>query len=117
MLRDWHRHDIFDALTERGWEGPLPFQVSSDERRYVGESYTFRRSGEQLQLHFVADFGDGYGGPRTIEAVVAVCFRPTELWLHRTRDSKWKRQLLFWASRVSGLAVPEIREPNLPPKV
>ena len=113
LMKDWHRSDIFDALIQRGWEGPVTFEVSSNEASYVGEGCSFRRSGGHVQLFFVADIGTGFTGPESIEAVVA---KPTggELWLHRTRDSKWKRQLLFWANRVSGMALPEAREPNLP---
>jgi len=113
-MKDWHRSDIFDALAERGWKAPVALQVSTDEASYVGEAYTLVRDGENAQMYFVADYGTGFDGADSIEAVVA---KPTgdELWLHRTRDSNWRRQLLFWVNRVSGMAVPEIREPNLPP--
>ncbi len=115
-MKDWHCSDIFDAMAKRGWEGPLPVEVSLAERGYVGESYSFRREGEEVQLHFVADVGTGFDGPESIEAVVT---KPIEheLWLRRIRDSKWKRQLLVWADRVSGLTPPDIREPNFPPSL
>jgi hypothetical protein len=115
MLTKWHRSDIFTALNKRRWEGPFPNSVSEEERRYVGESYSFRRQDEQLKLYFVADFGDGYSGPKSIEAAIGVGFGRDELWLHRTRDSKWRRQLLFWADLLSGIPVPDIREPNTRP--
>jgi hypothetical protein len=82
----------------------------------VGELYTFSRKDEAVELYFVADFGTGLDGLRSIEAVVA---KPAgeELWLHRTQGSKWKRQLAFWANRVWGMTVPDIREQNLRPNV
>jgi len=98
-MKDWHRSDIFDALAERGWKAPVALQVSTDEASYVGEAYTLVRDGENAQMYFVADYGTGFDGADSIEA----------------RDSNWRRQLLFWVNRVSGMAVPEIREPNLPP--
>jgi len=115
MLTKWHRADIFTALNKRGWEGPFPNSVSEEEHRYVGESYSFRRANEELKLHLVADFGDGYSSLKSVETAIGVGCEREELWLHRTRDSKWQRQLLFWADRLSGIATPELREPNLPP--
>lgn len=114
MLKKWHRTDIFSALNKRKWEGPFPNPISEEERRYVGESHTFRRQSEELKIYFVADFGDGYSGPKSIEAVEGLRLGLEQLWLHRTRDSKWQKQLLFWADRLSGIATPDTREPNLP---
>lgn len=115
-MKDWHRVDIFAALAERGWSSPSPHQILPEESGYVGEAFSFERKDEAIELYFVADFGAGFDGPQSVEAVHA---KPSgdELWLHRTRDSKWIRALAFWANRVSKMPLPEGREPNRPPRV
>ena len=111
-MKDWHRSDIFAALVELGWTVPVPIQIPP-EQYHVGEAYQLSRGSDAIELYFVADIGTGFHGLRSIEAVVA---EPSgeELWLHRTRDSKWQMQLTFWANRLAGLPFPETREPNLP---
>ena len=119
MIKAWHRSDIFDSLVQRGWQEASSPQLSPEQLGYVGEAYTFHRSNERIDVYFVADLGIGFVGPESIEAVVAKTSNfhagaITELWLHRTRNSKWRMSLMFWSNRVSGIETPNSREPNLP---
>ena len=103
MLRDWHTEDIFDALRRRNWEGPFPFTQNLEY--YVGEAHLFTRKDETLCLYIISDIGRGFTGKKSLEAVIAQSARARgELWLHRTRDAKWKKELLDWADKVSGPA-------------
>jgi hypothetical protein len=104
MLKDWHKNDIFEALRQRGWQGPKELPFSREQLYYVGEAYSFQRSPESVHLHFAADIGTGFNGVKSIESAVASFEgNPTlyDLWLHRTRDSKWRAELVSWADRVS----------------
>ena len=102
-MKDWHRSDIFAALAGRGWTVPEPIPIPPGQN-HVGEAYRLNRGSDAVELYFVADLGTGFQGRGSIESVVAT---PSgeELWLQRTRDSKWKLQLVFWASRISDEAV------------
>jgi len=101
VLKDWHKEDIFRALNDRGWSGPFPLDTVS---RVVGESYLFVCGEESLNLFFVADMGTGLQGKKSIEAVWAqtkLSKERYELWLHRKKDAKWKKELHDWAEEVS----------------
>lgn len=112
-MKDWHRTDVFAALTERGWSAPSPLSVLPEQARYVGEAYGFTRNGKSVDLFFVADFGTGLNGRHSIEAAIAMP-SDEQLWFRRARDSKWRRALTFWANRISGMPRAGSREPNLP---
>ena len=104
MLKDWHKNDIFEALRRRGWQGPNELPLSHEQFCYVGEAYSFQRSAKSIHLYFAADFGTGFDGEKSIESVVALFEGDSalyDLWLHRTRDSKWRAELVSWADRVS----------------
>jgi hypothetical protein len=112
-MKDWHRTDVFAALTERGWGAPSPLPILPEQAHYIGETYSFTRNSERVQVYFVADFGTGLNGPQSIEAAIAMpC--DEQLWLRRTRDTKWRRAVAFWANRISGMPKAGGREPNLP---
>jgi hypothetical protein len=104
MLTDWHKNDIYEALRRRGWQGPNELPFSREQLYYVGEACYFQRSAESVHLHFVADIGTGFHGEKSIESVVASFEGDPalyDLWLQRTRDSKWRVELIAWADRVS----------------
>ena len=104
MLKDWHKEDVFNALKNRGWNGPLLLDAVSG---VVGESYAFTRDEEELELFFIADIGTGLEGKKSIEAARAIAKPDKEefnLWLHRTRDAKWKKELHSWAEQISSRA-------------
>jgi hypothetical protein len=101
MLKDWHKEDVFNVLRNRDWIGPSPLDVVSP---MVGEAHTFTRGVEVLNLFYVTDIGTGVKGRKSIEAVWAQ-IEPNEeryeLWLHRVRDAKWKKELHNWAEQIS----------------
>jgi hypothetical protein len=99
MLKQWHRDDIFAALCRRGWSNPIQLEVLSDWYA-VGEAWTASRPQETLKMFFVADYGTGYKGIDSIESLSATVDgndREHHLWLHRTRNSRWKSAVLEWA--------------------
>ena len=105
MLTTWHLEDIASALRLRGWEGPrpLPTRVPGEygDHGENGHVHRYERDGRELRLFFWTDL------PSTIDAnlfkVVARSAdrEPEELWLHRTRNRKWKLDLVRWADAVS----------------
>ena len=100
MITDWHREDIASALNRRGWVGPERLEP---EAYFEGERSVFRRGSQELNVSFVSDLGDGYAGPRSLEEAIATRHGSSEarLWLHRRRDSKWRRDLFRWADVAS----------------
>src|SRR5271157_1877503 len=65
-IKDWHRADIFSALTERGWDGPSSITISPEHADHVGEAYEFKRNNETVEIYLVADSGTGLNGPRSM---------------------------------------------------
>ena len=105
MLKPWHKEDVFTALQSRGWGGPSPLDVVSP---VVGESHAFTRGEEVLKLYFVADIGTGFLDEKSIESVSALIEpgrEASELWLHRRRDARWKKELHDWAEQISAAAI------------
>jgi hypothetical protein len=106
MLTAWHLEDIAYALRNRGWEGPQPLPTCVPGEYGDGDEYghvhRYERDGRELRLFFWTDL------PSTIDdnlfEVVATSSgrEPKELWLHRTRNAKWKRDLIRWADTISG---------------
>ena len=103
MLKPWHKEDIWAALAARGWSVPVPVQAGYYT---VGEAYRINRSQTEATLLFVADAGQGFTGPKSIEEVVLEGQAASRLWLHRTRDRKWQAELYKWADQLSGLTPP-----------
>jgi hypothetical protein len=103
MLKQWHKEDVFNALQHRGWAQPVPLDFPQDWY-YVGEAWSASRLNKILKLYFVADFGTGFKGTDSIESIAGrLVGDPGEydLWLHRTRDAKWRSSLIEWANRLS----------------
>jgi hypothetical protein len=103
MLKAWHKEDVFNALTDRGWLGPALLAYPKDWH-YVGEAWSFSRTNYTLNLYFVADYSTGF---HSADSVESICGRLTDdakeydLWLRRARDAKWKASVILWANQVS----------------
>lgn len=95
MLDLWHLDAIAGALNQRGWAGPDECEPAD---YFEGRVQVFRRGSQELRLSYQADLGEGYKGDSSLEEVVAGRHR---LWLHRTENAKWKRDLVNWADAVS----------------
>ena len=94
---------MFNALQKRGWTGPALVQHPSDWY-YVGEAWCFTRDNRTLNLYFVADLGTGFHVPGTIESVACRLDGDQseyDLWLERTRNTKWKASVVRWAEELS----------------
>jgi len=110
-LKPWHKPDVEEMLRRRGWDGPSVLAFPS-EWWYCAEAWEWRRADQRLKLYVVADYGTGFLGLRTLEAIEALregSDKLISLWLHRTRNAKWKKELIEWADRVSGVDVPPLR--------
>lgn len=95
---------MFDALQLRGWTGPLLLESPADWHYFVGESWSFSRANNTLNLYFVADFSTGFTGKDSVESVAGRLIGDSneyDLWLHRTRDAKWKASVIAWADQIS----------------
>ncbi len=105
VLKPWHKEDTFNALATRGWDGPKPLAYPGDWH-YVGEAWCFSRGHRTLNMYFVGDYGTGFHGKESIESIAALLLdgdheRECDLWLHRTRDAKWRASVIEWAEQVS----------------
>ncbi len=108
IMKAWHKEDVFDALRLRGWAGPA-FLSHPKDWHYVGETWSFSREHQTLDLYFVADYGTGFHGTDTIESISVRLVGSSDdpelwghdLWLHRRRDAKWKGSVIRWADQIS----------------
>ena len=80
MLKAWHKEDVFKALQARGWMGPALLEYPKDWN-CVGFHGT--ASVESIAGRLIGDSGE------------------YDLWLHRTRDAKWKDSVIKWADQIS----------------
>ncbi len=102
MLKQWHKDDAFGALQARGWTGPDPLAYP-DDWQYVGEAWRFSRANWTFNLYFVADYGTGFVGAETVESIAGRLVGDAgeyDLWLHRTRDAKWRASVIKWADAI-----------------
>jgi len=99
MLSPWHKEDISTALFDKGWERRL---LESDGCYFTGETYELLKEKKRIILSFVSDVGTGFTGNKNIEEVIGTSGEGKEfrLWLSRTRNNKWKRDLLEWADQL-----------------
>ena len=55
-------------------------------------------------MYFVADSGTGFHGTDSDESIAGRLIGDSgeyDLWLHRTRDAKWKASVIKWADQIS----------------
>ena len=103
MLKPWHKEDVFNALQARGWMGPALLEYPKDWN-YVGEAWSLSRANGILNLYFVADYGTGFHGTDSVESIAGRLIGDSgeyDLWLHRTRDAKWKASVIKGADQIS----------------
>ena len=105
MLTSWHLEDIESALRRRGWEGPqaLPTLVPGEYGDFgeYGHVHLYKRAGREVRLFFWTDLPSACDDNLFEVYSLSSGREREELWLHRTRDRKWKRDLLRWADAIS----------------
>ena len=73
------------------------------ESYFEVERVVYDRDGVLLEVSFVSDLGAGYTGPKSLEEAIVHLPKRGEarLWLHRTRNSKWRAELIKWAEAIA----------------